>query len=180
MDSQSAGVLSILGIEGKLFIAQLVNFGIVIFVLWKLAYKPLLKMMDERTKKIEQGLKDAEASAGSRKLAEDDRTTIVAEARRAAKDIMDQAAILAARERQEATVRTKAEVEKIVSHGKETIRAEKDKMMLEAKAEVGSLVALATERVLRAKLNATADAKLIENAISDVERAADGAPGRTA
>ena len=180
MDSQSTGVLASLGIEGKLFIAQLVNFGIVLFVLWKLAYKPLLKAMDERTKKIEQGLKDAAASAGSRKLAEEERANIVTEARKAAKDIMDQAATLAAKERQEATAHTKSEVEKIVAHGKDTIRAEKDKMMLEAKAEVGSLVALATERVLRAKLNATADAKLIENAITDVERAADGAPGRTA
>ena len=47
-------------IDWKLLIAQAVNFAIVVFALYKFAYKPLLKTMNERTAKIEQGLKDAE------------------------------------------------------------------------------------------------------------------------
>src|ERR1700675_1385759 len=130
--AQSAGVLASLGIEGKLFIAQLVNFGIVLFVLWKLAYKPLLKIMDERATKIAQGLKDADTAAQSRTLAEADRAVIVAEARKSAKEIMDAAAVLAEKERAEATARTKAEVQKVVDQGREQIIAEKNKMMAEA------------------------------------------------
>ena len=48
-------LLSSLGIDLRLFLAQLINFSILLFVLFKFAYKPILNMMDERTEKIEKG-----------------------------------------------------------------------------------------------------------------------------
>lgn len=169
--AESTGVLGTLGIEPKLFIAQLVNFGLILLVLWKFAYKPLLKIMDERASKIEQGLKDAEASGKARTLAEEEKANIVAEARKSAKEIMDLAAIAAEKERSEGSARAKAEVEKIVSQGREQMRSEQSKMLSEAKAEVGMLVAMAAEKVLKGKIDAKADAGLIAEAIKEVERA---------
>ncbi len=167
----STDVLGTLGINWKLFVAQLVNFGLILLVLWKFAYKPLLKIMDDRAAKIEQGIKDALASSQSRTLAEADRANIVTEARKSAKEIMDAATILAEKERVEAAARTRAEVQKVVDQGREQIRAEKDKMMAEAKAEVGTLVAMAAEKVLKGKIDASIDAGLIAKAIKDVASA---------
>ena len=169
--AESAGVLGTLGINWKLFVAQLVNFGLILGVLWKFAYKPLLKIMDERSAKIEKGLKDAVDAGKARGLAEEDRANIVAEARKSAKEIMDAAAILAEKERVEATARTKAEVQKVVDQGREQIRSEKDRMMAEAKSEVGMLVAMAAEKVLKGKIDAKTDAGLIADAIKEVEKA---------
>ena len=168
--AESVGVLGTLGINGKLFIAQLLNFGIVLFVMWKWVYTPLLKVMDERAKKIEQGLKDAEASTSARRAAEEESAGIVATARKGAKAIMDDTAIAAEADLQEAAKRARQEVERIVSQGREQLRLEKEKMVTEAKAEVGNLVVMATERVLREKLDAKKDARLIEDAIKEVER----------
>jgi len=53
-------LISTFHIEWQLIIAQLVNFAIVLFVLWKFAYNPILKTLNDRTKKIEKGVKDAE------------------------------------------------------------------------------------------------------------------------
>lgn len=169
--AESAGVLGTLGVDGKLFLAQLVNFGIVVFVMWKWVYTPLLKVMDERAKKIEQGLKDAEASASARRNAEDQGLGIVAEARKSAKAIMDEAVVAAEAERQESARRARAEVEKIVSQGRDQLATEKRKMVAEAKAEVGSLIALATGKILGEKIDPAKDAKLIEKAIKEVDRA---------
>ena len=55
----SSSVIETLGINGKLLLAQLINFGIVVFVMWRWVYKPLMKMMDERAKEIAGGLKNA-------------------------------------------------------------------------------------------------------------------------
>jgi len=49
-------------IEANLLAAQIVNFVIVLLVLYKFAYGPILKTLNDRTKKIEKGLKDAEES----------------------------------------------------------------------------------------------------------------------
>ena len=49
------------GIEWKLIIAQIINFGVLVFILWKLVYRPLLKVLDERTKQA----KDAEEKSNS-------------------------------------------------------------------------------------------------------------------
>jgi F-type H+-transporting ATPase subunit b len=56
-----SGLLSSLGIEWKSLVAQLINFGILVFVLWKLVYKPILKVLDERA----QMAKDAAEKSNS-------------------------------------------------------------------------------------------------------------------
>ena len=51
-----------LGIDVKLVIAQLVNFFILLYVLKRFAYKPVLKILEDRERKIEKGLKDAQSA----------------------------------------------------------------------------------------------------------------------
>ena len=58
-NESEAGILGNLGLDPGLFIAQLVNFLVVLLVLWRFAYRPLLKLLSERTEKIEGGLKMA-------------------------------------------------------------------------------------------------------------------------
>lgn len=47
-----------LGIDPKLFIGQIINFLILLFILTKFAYKPIVKLLDDRRQKIADGLKD--------------------------------------------------------------------------------------------------------------------------
>ena len=56
-------IIKNLGIDWKIFLAQLVNFGIVFFVLKKFAFSPIQKLLKERQSKIEKGLDDAARSA---------------------------------------------------------------------------------------------------------------------
>ena len=45
-------LLQDLGVDGPKLIAQLINFAIVLFVLWRFAYKPVLEMLENRRQKI--------------------------------------------------------------------------------------------------------------------------------
>ncbi|MEK9152659.1 MAG: F0F1 ATP synthase subunit B [Patescibacteria group bacterium] len=161
MPPESTGALGSLGINLKLFLAQLVNFGVVLFVMWKWVYTPLLKVMDERTAKIEKGLKAAEAGEAVRAEAEAERLKLVSEARSQAKTIIEAAEASAATRRDEMVRKAKTEVEKVVEAGKEAIRTEKEKMVLEVKAEVVELVALAAEKVLGEVVDSDKDRKLV-------------------
>jgi hypothetical protein len=56
------GLIGTLGLNRDLFFAQLFNFAVVFFVMWRWVYKPLVKAMDERSATIAKGLSDAEAA----------------------------------------------------------------------------------------------------------------------
>ena len=73
-------LFSQLGIEWKLLLAQGVNFIVLLFVLTKFVYKPLIKIIEERRKKIELGVKGGERAEQIIKKAEEERLGIVKEA----------------------------------------------------------------------------------------------------
>lgn len=163
-----AGALGALGIDLKLFLAQLVNFAVVFFVMWKWVYVPLLKTMDERTKRIERGLSDAEAAAASKRMADEARAEIVAEARSESRRIIEAAAASAEAARAETVALAKADVERTVARGKERLAAEQAEILAAVRAEAADLVTAAAEKVLRAKLTAASDAELVRTALKDL------------
>jgi len=59
--AQAAGPIGAFGLNGKIFVAQLVNFGLVLLVLWRFAYRPIVNMLEARSEKIEKSVKEAEA-----------------------------------------------------------------------------------------------------------------------
>src|SRR3989338_10025020 len=68
---ESSSVLGTLGINWKLFLAQLLNFGIVLFVFWKWVVKPLGTTLTKRQERIESGLKNADYMDAEKKRFED-------------------------------------------------------------------------------------------------------------
>src|SRR5574340_228833 len=62
-EASNQGLAGTLGINWKLFIAQLVNFGIILAVLWKWVFIPVAKNLAARTEKIEKSLNDADRIA---------------------------------------------------------------------------------------------------------------------
>ncbi len=166
---ETAGILGSLGIDGKIFLAQLVNVSVVMFVMWKWVYRPLLKVMDERAKKIEKGLADAEASASLRQRAEADKDQVVLEARLKAKSIIEEAQAAALVQGEAMIGKAKAEVEKIVTQGREQLQRSKAVMMEDAKNELGDLLVLAVANVANEKLDAEKDGELIKKSLAQAE-----------
>ena len=165
--AEQAGLLGTLGINYKLFLAQLLNFGLVVFVIWKWVYTPLLKILDERTAKIAQGLKDAKESAALRASSSEEKDAIVAEARANARQIVEESEVIAQKVADERVQKTKEEVERIVTQGKDQLQSEREKMVRDVKAEIADILVMATEKIAGEKLDVQKDASLIERALKD-------------
>lgn len=153
-------------IDWKLIIAQLVNFAIVLFVLYKFAYGPIMKMMDERTKKIDKGLKDAEDSHKKlQEIAEKEKAVLV-EARKQAQEIVAKAEAAASKAKDEIADQAKQQAQKILDEATKKIELEKNQMLSEVKTQVAELVVAATGKVIDEKIDEGKDKELIRKTIS--------------
>ncbi len=80
-----------LGIDPRLIIAQIVNFGIILFLLTKILYKPVLTFLEKRKKEIADGVAMAENMKVEEKKVLEKQEKILAEARKQAKAMIDDA-----------------------------------------------------------------------------------------
>jgi F-type H+-transporting ATPase subunit b len=146
-------LLNGLGITLPNLLAQIVNFTVVAFLLYKFAWKPVLATLGERHQKIESGLQYAEdmkvqlaaAQQETAKLlkgAQLEASKIIEESRKTAKDFAD-------RIQKEAADRANDQFAK----AQQAIELEHKKMLADARSEIARLVVSTTERVLAKKLS---------------------------
>jgi len=158
-------LLNNLGINGKLLLAQIINFLVLLFVLYKFAYGPVLKLLDKRTKKIEKGLKDAEdAQKKLVEITEKERAVLV-KARKQAQEIIAKAEEVAVKNKEEIIITAKAQSDKILADSAKKIETEKVLMFQEVKKQVSELVIAATGKIISEKLDSTKDKELIDKVI---------------
>lgn len=161
-------LLSSFGIEWKLLLAQLVNFGILVLVLWKLVYKPILKVLDDR----QRAAKDTEAKShaidlklGEIKALEE---RAIAEARergeKLVKDVETSAANLKKKLSEEAAI----SAQKIISDAKAEMSSEQEKLNAEFKKEALGIVATAIEATVGKYLDHEAKKKFAEEASQEM------------
>ena len=136
-----------LGIQWPKLIAQLVNFSIVLFVLWKLAYKPIFGMLDARKNKIAEGLSNADKIKAQLAQTEADRQRILADAGDKANKIIEEGRAAAARVSELETQKAIAAAEQIIAKAREAALQDHARMLAELKREVGRLVVQTTTTV---------------------------------
>ncbi len=164
----SGGILGTLGIDLKLFIAQLVNFAIVLLVFWKWVLPPLTKALSDRQTKIESALKNATYMEDEKQKFEDWKKKEIQKVRTEAEKVMKMSSDTAEKIRQETVTEAQAQASKLIEQSKSAIEFEKKKMLQEVKASVAELVTSATEKVIRAKLDTKKDHELVSNSVKEI------------
>jgi len=154
-------IISTFHLDWKIIIAQLVNFSIVVFVLWFFALKPLAKMMSQRTETIEKSLKDAEKIEERLKAIQKEREEQILTARKEAEVLISQAKDLAEKQKQDTVQKTGDEVAKTVALAKTQIASEKEKMLDEIKTEVVELITQTSGKKKQTEIEEFFMAKLI-------------------
>jgi F-type H+-transporting ATPase subunit b len=141
------------GISTPFILAQIINFTVVAFILWKFAFKPVLATLDERQKKIASGLQYADdmkakldaaqqEAAASAKRSQVEAAKVIDEARKSAKEFLD-------KQTQEAA----AKASDMLVKAQQVIELEKRKMLAEARTEIARLVVETTQKVLAKELS---------------------------
>ena len=148
-------------IDWKIIIAQVINFIIVLFVLQFLVLKPLKKLMNERSAKIEGGLEDAQKNSEILKNTKREYDDIVAKAKIEANTIFQEGKKEAEIKKTEMIAAAQKDVEIMILNGKKNLESEKIKMVEEAKKEIVSLVVRATEKLLESNTDKSFDEKAL-------------------
>lgn len=142
-------------------VAQIVNFIILLWVLAKFAYKPLLKTMDDRRAKI---VKDLDAADHARKDAEDLKAQYaqkINDAKKEANDIVARANTMAQQLKDDAQAQAQKDREELLATGRQTVEMERKKALLGVREQIISLSTEIAGRVLEEKLNSPEDQAMV-------------------
>ena len=162
-----------LGFNLPSLIAYLVNFLILLGILFLFAYKPLVRLMDQRAERIRESLEAADQArqeaATSREAVEE----ALNEARQQGQRLLEQTREAAERYRAEEMDRARQEAENFVLRARADIQRERDAAIEEVRSNFGDLAITAAERVIGRSLDRQAHEDLIAQVLeegSDIRR----------
>lgn len=163
-------VINGLGIEWRLLASQLVIFIILFLILKKYAYRPILKMLDERQRRVAESVANVEKIKNELAASERTRRVILAKANEAANALLAKAKSdadsLTARKAQE----TVLQIEAMLKKAGETAARERERLAGELRQEMGRLVVLTTSKVIGRALSAADQERLQQEALEGLKK----------
>ena len=148
-------------INPGLILWTLVVFGILLFVLWHWGYPYVVKSVEERERRIQKQLDEAEkANTEAQRLLEEHKKQIAA-ARTEAQDILAKAKTVSQKERETLLAKAREEYDALLSRARKDIDAEKDKAILALRREAVEFSIAAASRVIEANLDTEANRRLV-------------------
>lgn len=158
-----------LGINLGYLVSQIVNFTLLAVLLYFVAYKPILRMLDERSERIKKGLEDAEAASRRAAEIEQEFEQRMAEARKDGQEIIAQATQRSERQRQEILEEARAQARAEIEKAKEEIARERESAMTELRQQVADLSLAVSEKVIGETLDEKRQRKLIAQFLEQTE-----------
>ena len=150
-------------------LAQMLNFFILVWILARFAYKPLVSMMQERKERIAKDLADAQAARTEAEQFKADYAAQIANARQEAQQIVEKAVQQAEATTHEQLAAAREQIEREKERARQDIVNERDRAMNNLRNEVISLsVAMAT-KVVAKDMDSETNTKLIEDAIAKLD-----------
>ncbi|MEK7452845.1 MAG: hypothetical protein AAB614_01270 [Patescibacteria group bacterium] len=145
-------VLKVFGVNWHLVLIQSINFGLLLIVLNRFLYKPVMKIIDERAIKIGKCVKDADEAERKLNQAEEEKKKILSTAIQDGDEIIN----LSRRKAEDVKASFLKEAEdkgaKILSDVIKKAEEEKRKIIENSKSEIAKITVLAVENILREKL----------------------------
>ena len=159
------GIIETFHLDIRLLVAQMINFAIVISVLYFFALKPLMKVMEERSKKIEKSLDDAKKIEEKLEKTDADYKETVSKAKKEANAVIEKATAQAEEKKNEMIAKAKEDIGVIINEEKAKIQIEKGEVLKELKKEVAKMVSSSLEKVLEQKVDDKLDKEIIEKIV---------------
>ncbi len=167
-DTSGGGQLEVIGrtfgVDWPHLTAQIISFCIVCALLYRFSYRPVLAMLEERRKRIAEGLANAEKIKTELAQTEGDRQKIMQQVGAEATKLVEEARAAAARFQQEETRKASAAAQQMMLSASEAAKREHDRMLAELRREVGRLVVETTAAVVGKVLMPEDQRRLAEEA----------------
>jgi len=165
MTRLDAGLLTINGT----LIAQLLIFLVMLGVLYRFAWGPLLQILNQRRERIAQGVEATERAKRELEQAERERQAKLEEARREAQTMLDRIAKQAEDLRKELEAKAREQAEGLIARARAEIQQERAKAVEDLREQVADLAVMAAGRIIGESLDAKKHRELIERTIEEAE-----------
>ncbi|MFQ5860169.1 MAG: F0F1 ATP synthase subunit B [Dehalococcoidia bacterium] len=158
-----------LGFHIPTLVVYIVNFVILLGLLYLFGYKPLLRIMDQRAQRIREGLEAAERAREEAAQARQEMEHQMRAAHQEGQALMEQARQMAERYREEERAKAQQEVEAFLAKARESIQRERDAAIEEVQRHFAELAILAAERVVERSLDRAAHRHLIDKVLEEAQ-----------
>ena len=156
-----------LGIDLSALIAQLVNFLILFALLYMFAYKPILRMFDERARRIKESVEQADLVKEQAAQAEEENRRKLEAAAREGQEAIARAMRAGEESRQRAQEEARGEAAALLEKARADIQREREEVVGEVRQEFAGLAVAAAEKVIEKSLDEEAHRELIERVLED-------------
>lgn len=156
-----------LGINLSTLLAQIVNFIILFALLYFLAYKPILKMLDNRSTKIKESMEQTEQIKNQAERAEEKVSRQIDVARQQGQEILAQASKTGDELRLKAQQDARQDTEILINRARKEIRLERDEAIDNLRHEFADLTIKAAEKVIEHSLDKQAHRELIDKVLEE-------------
>jgi F-type H+-transporting ATPase subunit b len=154
-----------LGINWHGLLAQFLSFGILLIILLLVAYKPVTKMLEERSNKIKESMDQAEFIKQQVAKTEQMVQEQLAQARKQGQDLVAQAAQIGERLKEEARQQARQDAEAIVARARTEIKAEREESIAKLREEFVEIAIQAAEKVINKALDKETHRQLIQETL---------------
>ncbi len=161
--------LTDLGVSVPVLLAQVVNVTILFVLLYLFAYKPVMKMLDERARRIKESLAQADSVREQAAQAETEVKKQLEAASRDGQEKIARAVQIGEEVKQKAQLEARQEAEALITRARSEIQRERDEAIDEVRKEVADLTILAAEKVIDQSLDKPAHRRLIDKVLAESE-----------
>jgi len=161
------GGLGSLGIDAATLLAQIINFFILLGLLRLVAYKPIMKMLDERAKRVKESIEQTEYIKEQAAFAEKETTKRIEEASREGQRLVDRAIQAGEEMKLKAKGEAEKEAETLIARARTEIGRERDDAVSELRREFADITIMAAEKVIDRSLDKKAHRQIIDEVLEE-------------
>ncbi len=158
-----------LNTEWGLMVWTLITFGLAVFVLWKYAFGPLQRIIDERRARIQESMDSAEETRVEAQRLLNEYKQTLAKVRSESEVILERSRNAGEHARAELLAEAHAQADRVMAQAQVRIEGETRSALRELKGQIAELTALATERVTARSLTAADQDRLIDEVLAELE-----------
>ncbi len=159
-----------LGFHWPSLLVYLVNFTILLAILYVVGYKPILRILNQRTERIRGSLEEAEQIRAESEVRQEEMKRELDQARQEGQVLITQAREFADRYRDEERQKAKEEAETFLARARGDIERERDNAIEEVRQQFADLAITAAERVIERSLDKDAHREVIERVLQESSR----------
>lgn len=158
-----------MGIDWKVLIAQVINFAILLFLLQKFAYRPILKVLNERREKIEDAIERSKTVDQKMAKIEALKQEVLSDARAQSQAIIKEAQEVAQRAGEEIIAQTHKKTAHIIRDSEKKIELERQKIFQDMQRDIAALVVVTVEKTVGDVLDKKSKTALVRQAVEIIK-----------